>query len=146
MPLFVVSEIRKVKISAAVPESDLHNLKPNQKTRVRIAALDSAFPGRIVEIGSAADPASRTFTVKIEVDNPGLRIRPGMTAEADIALEDSSLILSVPAEAVLHDLDHSTYVYVVDAAKGRAFRRDIAPGPGSAETKSRSSRACARTI
>jgi RND family efflux transporter MFP subunit len=128
LPLFAVSDIRTVKVCASVPESDLHYIKLYQKASVLISSLDSTYTGTIVEIGSIADPFSRTFNVKIELNNPKLMIRPGMTAEAKIITESISKVINIPVEAVLHELDNSSYVYVADLSTGQVFKRDIALG------------------
>lgn len=128
LPLFAISNIRTVKVCASVPESDLHYIKLYQKASVLISSLDSTFTGTIVEIGSVADPGSRAFTVKIELNNPKLRIRPGMTAEAKIFTDGLSKEIDVPVETILHEPDNSAYVYVADLTKNQVFKRDVALG------------------
>lgn len=128
LPLFAVSNIRTVKVCASVPESDLHGLKLNGMARVLVSSINQVSTGNIVEIGSVADPASRTFTVKIELNNPKLLIRPGMTAEADIFTDSVAKAIIISAETVLHEIDNSSYVFVADLARKQAFKRDIAPG------------------
>lgn len=128
LPLFVVSDIRKIKVSAFIPENELHKIRIGQKAEVHVSSLESAFEGKITEVGSAADAASRSFSVKIELPNPDLLIRPGMIAEVQIIPEKVNMVLSVPAGAVLHDFNDKSYVYVIDAINNKAYRRDIIPG------------------
>ena len=70
MPLFVVSDIRKIKVNAYIPENELHNVNIGQAACVTISSLNKEFEGSITEVGSAADPASRAFSIRIEIDNP----------------------------------------------------------------------------
>jgi RND family efflux transporter MFP subunit len=128
IPLFVVSDIRKIKVSAFIPENELHNIKLGQKAKVIVSSLNGTFEGKIIEVGSAADPASRTFSVKIEIDNPGLLIRPGMIAEISVQAGQTAEIVTGPVEAIQHDYDDRTFVYIADTLKGRAFRRNVTPG------------------
>jgi RND family efflux transporter MFP subunit len=128
LPLFAVSNIRKVKVCASIPESDLHYIRLNQKAEIRISSLDSTFTGTIVEVGSVADPASRAFTVKITLNNPDLLIRPGMTAEVKINTDNLLNVINIPASAVMHELDNSAYVYVADLTKSQVFKRPVALG------------------
>lgn len=128
LPVFVVSDIRKVKVNAFIPENELHKIKLGQTAKVTVSSLSENFEGNIIEVGSAADPASRAFSVKIEINNPGLRIRPGMIAEITIQPGAVEKFLAVPVEALLHDYDNQSYVYVADTLKGRAFRRNVSPG------------------
>jgi len=128
IPLFVVSDIRKVKVSAYIPENELHNIRMGQVARVLVSSLNRTFDGRIIEVGSAADVESRAFSVKIEVDNPEMLIRPGMIAEVRIVTGQEKELLVIPVTAVLHDLNNVSYVFVVDTLKNTAFRRNISPG------------------
>ncbi|MFD1819994.1 RND family efflux transporter, MFP subunit [Pseudarcicella hirudinis] len=128
MPLFVVSDISTVKVNAAIPESELRYIKIGQNANVYVSALDNTFSGKIIEVGSTADATSRTFTVKIELKNPKLLIRPGMIAEVKITSGTKSEVLALPGEAVLHDVDNLTYVFVADESGKKAFKRKIVTG------------------
>jgi len=128
IPQFVVSDIRKVKVNAFIPENELHLIKIGQEANVVISALNEKFNGMIVEVGSVADPASRAFTVKIEIDNPKLLIRPGMIAEVTIASGETSEVLVVPIEAILHDANNQSYLFIADVAQSKAFKRIVSLG------------------
>ena len=128
MPAFVISDISKVKVQAYIPEGELHYIKIGQSANITISALDKAFAGRVIEVGSAADPSTRAFTIKIEVNNPNLVIRPGMIAEAKIGVDTTTDVILLTAESINHDLNNQTYVYVVDKAQNKAFRREVSIG------------------
>lgn len=128
IPLFVVSDIRKIKATAFIPENELHNINIGQNAAVLISSLDKTFSGRIIEVGSAADPASRAFSVRIEVENPDMLIRPGMIAAIKIISEQKKELTVIPVEAVLHDFNNQSYVYVVDESANKAFKRTVSLG------------------
>lgn len=128
IPLFVVSDIRKIKVTAFIPEDELHSIKLGQDAEVTVSSLPGTCHGKITEVGSAADPASRAFTVKIEIDNPKLLIRPGMIAEVSIESDAGKNILTIPMEAIQHDPANLSYVYVADSIKHKAFRRNVSLG------------------
>ncbi|RFM32249.1 efflux RND transporter periplasmic adaptor subunit [Chitinophaga silvisoli] len=128
MPLFTVSDIRTVKVNAYIPESELNNVKLGQEAAVLVGAVNDTFHGKVTEVGAAADAAARAFTVKITLDNPQLLIRPGMIAEIKLASGNVSNILAIPVEAVMHDIDGQTYVYVVDTQRHQAFKRKVSIG------------------
>jgi membrane fusion protein, multidrug efflux system len=128
MPLFVISDIRKIKVNAFIPESELQKIKPGQKAEVQVSSIPQKYEGGIIEVGSAADAASRSFSIKVEINNPGLLIRPGMIAEVRIFPETENAALTVPAGSVLHDYNGQSYVFIADSIKNLAFRRDVSPG------------------
>ena len=127
-PLFTIVSEGRLLMRAAVPEAEVSELRPGLSTRVAVPALDSVFTGRIESVGNVADPASRTYAVKITLPNPGNRLRPGMVAEATIATTRKAQVLSVPGEAIVRDADQLTYVYVADAQRRRAFRQRVQVG------------------
>lgn len=128
IPVFVVSDIRKVKVSAYIPENELHSIWIGQKATVTVSSVARDYEGRITEVGSAADPASRTFLLKIEVENPGLLIRPGMIAEVKILSDKNREVLAIPANAIGHDFNDQSFVFVADSVKNKAYKRFVIPG------------------
>lgn len=128
LPLFVISDIRKIKVTAFIPENELHKIKIGQEAEVHISSLTETCKGKITEVGSAADAASRAFSVKIEIDNPKLLIRPGMIAEVKILPGNKDKILVVPVGSVQHDYNDQSFVFVIDTAKNQAFRKNISTG------------------
>ena len=127
-PILVIADISTVKVNAYIPENELHNIQLGQNATVEISALDTSFQGKVTEVGSAADPSSRAFTVKVEVPNPKLLIRPGMVAEIKLSSKQNHPALTVPAEAVLHNPNEESYVYVADQKQNKAFIRKVSTG------------------
>lgn len=127
-PILVISDIAKVKVSAYIPENDLHSVRIGQTAEVEITALGSTHTGKVTEVGSAADPTSRSFTVKIELDNPKLLIRPGMIAEIRISGNETREVVTISPESILRDTDGQSYVYVVSEDQHKAFKRKIILG------------------
>src|SRR5579863_1334889 len=68
MPLFTVEDLRRYRLEATVNETDLRYVRQGQQVQVVIDALgDKELKGRAVEIVPAADSASRSFLVKVEL-------------------------------------------------------------------------------
>jgi len=80
-PFVDLVNVDKIKINVNVPELDVRYLKVGQKTMVRVDAFpDRELLGVIDFVAYKADPATKTFHIKVIVDNPGHEIRPGMIA------------------------------------------------------------------
>lgn len=126
MPIVVISDISKVKVNAYIPEQQLNAIRIGQNADIYIGALNKHFEGIVTEVAGAADPTTRAFTVKVEVDNPGNLIRPGMIAEAHFTGPQASEVLAIPVTAILRTPDGQSYVYVID--NGKAFKRHISIG------------------
>jgi RND family efflux transporter MFP subunit len=128
IPLFVIADIKRVKVLAYVPEAELHEVKIGQISKINISSLDKVFTGKVIEVGSAADATSRAFTIKIELDNQGLLIRPGMIAEAKIATAEKKQVILLQAECIQQDLANQSYVFVLDKTQNKVFKRRISLG------------------
>lgn len=127
-PLFQIADVQPIKVRVSVPESEVGQLRLGQTAQVSIPALGQTLTGKLSLIGAVADPASRAYSVKIDLANPALKIRPGMIADAQLPSTKRSQSLAIPGNAVQRDADGSTYVYVVDTPKQQAFKRKITIG------------------
>ncbi len=80
-PFVDLVNVDKIKINVNVPELDVRYLKVGHKTLVRVDAFpDRELTGVIDFVAYKADPATKTFHVKVIVDNPNHEVRPGMIA------------------------------------------------------------------
>ena len=123
-----IVRIDRVFAKVAVPENEIARVARGEQARLRISALEGAeYAGRVEEVGVVADPLAHSYAVRIAVENPGHRIKPGMICSA--VLEDSSRSrgLVLPAGAVLVDEKGINYLYVVNA-ESLAQRREVTIG------------------
>ena len=80
-------------------------------------------------IGVAGEPASRTYTVKILVPNPGPVLLAGMVAEARIFGPAKVRALTIPGEAVVPDPQGAPMVYVYSPDRKRVYGRRVEAWP-----------------
>ena len=129
MPVFTIVDLDPVKVRVGVPETDIARVKPGQSAIVQIPAMaERSFEGRVELTGIAAEPASRTYTVKILTPNPGLLLRAGMIAEAQIRTNVSVRALTLPGEAIVRDPQGATLVYVYFPERKRVYARRVQAG------------------
>jgi multidrug efflux pump subunit AcrA (membrane-fusion protein) len=87
------------RLEASVEESRLLQIRVGQRVWVVLEALNQTLEARVSELVPAVDPASRTYTVKINL--PSLpQVRSGMFGRAAFDLGTRS-VLAVPAGAVI---------------------------------------------
>ena len=99
-PLLAVEDQRKFHLEASVNEGDIQLIKPGQTIPVTLdSLLGVSFRGRVAQIVPAADPASRSFTVKVDLP-ADVRLRSGLFGRAQIARGQRTAIL-VPHGAVV---------------------------------------------
>jgi multidrug efflux pump subunit AcrA (membrane-fusion protein) len=128
-PVFSIVELNPVKVRVAVPEADIAKVKYGARTEVTAPSLAGRrFEGKVGIIGVASDPASRTYTVKIIVPNPGPVLLAGMVAEARVFDSAKARVLTVPGEAIVPDPQGAPNVYVYFPDRKRVYARRVEVG------------------
>jgi len=100
-PVVTVVNLAKVEVNTTVTESQINKIKQGQQVPVKISAVaEQPFTGVIANIALAADPASKAYPIKVQLDNAQQVLKPGMFAEVQInnTLQETLL---VPREAVV---------------------------------------------
>ncbi|MEW6425590.1 MAG: efflux RND transporter periplasmic adaptor subunit [Bacillota bacterium] len=124
-PVISLANLDKVEVKATVGENLVNQLKPGQKVQVKISAVaGQPFAGVITSIAPAADPVSKGFPLKIQIDNSNHVLKPGMFAEVQLTPPQKEALL-VPREAVIKAEDKDV-VWVVK--EGRAQKKEVQIG------------------
>ncbi len=125
-PVVELLEVRRLKVRAPAPASDVPYLRRGLAAEVRLDVYPGeVFHGEITCLAAELDPSARTLDVEVEIPNAGDRLRPGMYARLEIprrTLEDAVL---VPLAAIV-ELETSRVVYVVEDE--RAVQRPVELG------------------
>ena len=133
--LFTVADLGHVWITVDVYEGDLARVRHGAIASVSPTAFPGqTFPGRVTYAGGVIDTTSRTFKVRVDVDNPGRRLRPGMFAQVriegprdDKTLGEATSVLAVP-EVAVQELNGKQVVFVAGAPLGQFIARPIVTG------------------
>jgi len=137
--LLTVSDMSRVEAEMEVDEASIPSVKLGQPAQVRIDAYpNQAFEAVVTEVGGSpivqtnANEAIK-FKVKVQLRQPPLSIKPGLSTQADIFTGSRSQVLVVPIQAlVVKDLKpapgqtlapgaprEQEGVYVMEAGKAR---------------------------
>ncbi len=106
--IMVVSDLAGMEALVDVDENDIVSLQLADTSSIEVDALpNTEFIGTVSEIantakltGAGTTDQKTEFEVKISIDQPGKRLRPGMTASADITTEVRENALVVPIQCV----------------------------------------------
>lgn len=104
------------EIQIFVPESRLGQIKPGQEAVITFWALnDVKTGGHVTEIAPMADSVTRTYKVRVAVDNMPATAKLGMTAKVTLSTGTQSAII-VPASAIYQTGD-TPHVWIVGQDK-----------------------------
>ena len=125
--LFQIADLSAVWVQADVFEQDLGEVRVGSTAKLRINAYpDRTFEGRISYVYPTLKPETRTVPIRIELANPGGRLKPGMFAEVELPTGARPRVITVPSTAVI---DSGTRrVVFVQLAQGRFEPREVKLG------------------
>ena len=83
--IYTISDPADLWVIAEIKERDIGAIEVGQNASFTVLAYpDEGFHGKVVLIGNRVEAESRTMEVRIEVDNTGGRLKPGMFADVEI--------------------------------------------------------------
>lgn len=99
--LYTVADLSSVWVLVDINEKDLAKVRRGQAAIVSVGAFpDLKLKGRISYIADLVNETTRTVKARIEVANPGRRLKPEMFATVELALpSDSPAVLAIPEDA-----------------------------------------------
>lgn len=136
--LFRIADLSAVWVYAEVPEAQAANVAPGAQAAVQVAAYPGkAFKGKLSAILPEVAQATRTLRARLEIENPGLLLKPGMFVRVSLSGAPDTPVLVVPQDAVI--ATGTRTVVVVASDDGRYIPVDVLVGRsagGNVEVKS----------
>jgi RND family efflux transporter MFP subunit len=130
MKLYRLADLGIVWVFAQVYEQDLPYVQLGQEATVKLSSLpDREFRGRVTYVYPNVDEKTRTAKVRLEFENPGYFLKPGMFVSAQITAELEPSALLVPDSAVLRSGEKNTVFVALPG--GKFDPRAVVLGPES---------------
>ena len=122
----IAQDLRHMQVQASVDEADIGHIREDQQVTFQV----DAYPGdrftgvvRQVRLAPVIDQNVVSYVTVVDVPNPDLRLKPGMTATVAIELARADDVLKVPNAALRFRPDAATlaeFGQTAPAAGGRA--------------------------
>ncbi len=99
----IAQDLSKLEVKISVDEADIGQVRQGQQVRFTVDAYpDDNFGGVVTQVRKQPETSANVvaYTVIAQADNPGGKLLPGMTANADIVIEDRRNVLKIPASAL----------------------------------------------
>jgi len=99
----IAQDLTKMQIDTNVDEADIGVVQAGQAVSFTVDAYpDTVFTGKVSVVRNAPITVSNvvTYDVIINVDNPQLKLKPGMTANVSITIETRDNVLRIPNAAL----------------------------------------------
>jgi RND family efflux transporter MFP subunit len=127
-PLLRVARVDVIRVKTFVPELDAVWADIGDRATVAFDALPgNSYSGEIARVSGSLDPSTRTMQVEIDLPNIDGKILPGLYGRTEIALENHSGALALPATAVRFTETGDSYIYLI-GANDVVIRRSVSIG------------------
>ena len=117
-PIYVVEQVKPVKLLVAISEADYTKVKKGDSVEVAADALPGkTFYGKVEKIYPTIDPATRTFTVEVVIENNYATLRPGMFARVTVNFGVNNSVVIPDMAVVKQPGSGERFVYVYNNGK-----------------------------
>ena len=129
--LFNIADLSSVWVEMEIYENEVSNIHPGQQVEIRSQSFpDKPSTGRIAFVYPFLDPKTRTVKARVELANPGMKLKPEMFVNAIIRVPLSPSLV-VPATAVMNT--GKRQVVWVESSPGMFESRTVQLGQQSGE-------------
>jgi RND family efflux transporter MFP subunit len=108
--------VERLRLELAVPQAYFGRIRKGTPVRVDVDALaDDSLDADVSEVVPVARTDSRTFRVRVQLDNSGGRLAPGMSARGRLRLRTGEQGVVVPRDALIRYPDGRVTVWRIEA-------------------------------
>ncbi|MDR3615928.1 MAG: CusA/CzcA family heavy metal efflux RND transporter [Candidatus Obscuribacterales bacterium] len=124
--LFTISDLSNVWLFGDIFEKDIDAVKKGQEASVSIDSLpNDKFPAKIIWVGDAISPTTRSLPIRANVNNSNGLLKPGMFARMKVSVGTVPTLL-VPKMAVIQKGDKE--LVFLDEGNDRYLQREVVSG------------------
>ncbi|WP_203532664.1 efflux RND transporter periplasmic adaptor subunit [Draconibacterium halophilum] len=119
----------KMYVEINLPEKNISEVTTGQEVMITNYTLtEDTLTGRVAQLSPIISDETRTFAGKLEIDNPELKLRPGMFVKANIITAQKDSAIVIPKDVIMTG-SRGKYVFIVgrnSAANDRRITTGIA--------------------
>jgi membrane fusion protein (multidrug efflux system) len=112
-PMVSLMAYDKIYMDINLPEKNISEVKLGQEVIItNYTIIEDTLKGIITELSPIISTETRTFSGKLQIDNPSLKLRPGMFVKADIITAQKDSTIVIPKDIILTG-GRGKYVFIV---------------------------------
>ena len=125
-PMYSLMSYDRMFLEINLPEKSISEVSLGQNVIITSYTLSTdTLKGLVTELSPAISTETRTFKGKLTIDNPDLKLRPGMFVKADIVVAQKDSAVVIPKNIMLSS-GRGKVIFVVD--QSTAMERRITTG------------------
>ena len=102
IPLVKLSEDDMFRLVIPVPESYVRYIRIGDPVSIHVPSLNQTFPGKVARFSVDVRSDTRTMHTEVDVANPERVLVPGLYADAELELDQTANVPTVPVQALSH--------------------------------------------
>ncbi|WP_167604769.1 efflux RND transporter periplasmic adaptor subunit [Maribellus sediminis] len=113
----------KMFVEINLPEKNISEIKIGQEALITNYTLtEDTLIGHVTELSPVISTETRTFAGKLQIENPELKLRPGMFIKANIVTAQKDSVIVIPRDVILSG-SRGKYVFIVGRNSSAEDRR-----------------------
>lgn len=129
--LMKIVDVSQLDVQVFVPETSARFIQLGTKAEVTVDNADIVTTGEAVFVSNVIQPSTRTFEVRIRIDNPDERIKAGSFARVRLTEETIADAILIPVSSVLRDKQDQPYVFIANDGKAKQVPIELGPPKGA---------------
>jgi len=123
-PLASIINLSTVTVEAELVEAYLSKVKRGDKVMVEFPSLNIERKATITDIGARLDAGSRSFTIEMDISNPGYKLKPNILAMVKVRETFIKDAVVVPTNLVQSGFD-GDYIFIAEEANGKQIAKKV---------------------
>ncbi len=100
--LYKIAQPNTLRIFVDLPQTYVSSIRPGQPAEITVREFPKrVFVGKVTRTASALDTNAHTLRTEVQVNNPDLKLLPGMYAQVNFVLNQTTPPLTVPSNAIV---------------------------------------------
>lgn len=127
--LFEIMNPNNVTVNVDVKEVDIEKIKVGQKAEiksdstggkiiqgevVRVEEIAKTEDNNKLDLSNDSNDKEAKYEVKLKINDPTIKLKIGMKAQADIIIDEKEEVYTVPVESVIKDKDNKDCIYAAE--------------------------------
>jgi len=108
---------------ASIGEADAARVRSGMRAKVTVDAAGDGFDGIVDLVSPVAESSTASVSVRIRIDDPGDRLKPGMFARATVIVGPPRYVVALPARAIAERSGNTCSVFAISG--GRIYQKRI---------------------
>lgn len=118
VPILRIVNLSKVYLKADIPETYIKTIAKGTPVKLSFPSIDLTLDTKIDETGKFINPANRTFSVRVNLENNNNQLYPNLLGMLEIQDYGNDSTLVIPSRLIQQDAVGNSFLFIVNNENG----------------------------